>query len=83
MISDTRHDVLAIFALGIHHEDRIDDLHRGEIAKIGRHGGRSHIDRQSVSPLGLTGSEADNFLVVPYTDRYVPIAVTQCRGQLP
>ncbi len=75
------HDVLTVFALGVHHGDRIDHLHRGQVTEISRHGRGPHVDGQSVGVLDLSRAHTDNLFVVPDTDGYCPFALPQRIGK--
>ena len=80
VIRDATHHILTIFALRVHHGNRVHDLHGGQIAKICRHGRGSDIYGQTVAFFSFSRLHANDFPIHPNTYRNLPALLPQyCR----
>src|SRR5512136_298086 len=82
MEGDARHDIFAVFALGVHEGDRIDDLHGVQIAEVSGHRSGPDIDGDAIGGFGFTRSHSNDLFPLPDAYGYLPVAISKRSRQL-
>jgi len=75
MKSNTRHNILSVFTLRIHHGNSIENLHRPQIAKIAGYRRSAHVNSETENPLNLPWSNTNNLLIIPHAHRNTPLSI--------
>ena len=65
VIGNTRHHIFAVFALRVHHGDRVQHFHSLHVAQIRGHCRGTYVNRYPIVLLSPAGPHLDDFLIHP------------------